>query len=449
MRPETHYAKSADGYVGYQVFGDAPRDVLFVSSWANNLDAMWDDPSCAHYFHRLSRIGRVICFDKRGSGISDPVPLDSLPTLEEWMDDALLALDAAHSRQAVIVGDTEGGLMAMLLAATHPERAQALALVNSFARWRRAADYPIGMPDAAYDKLVTRYEEHWGQDPDMLDLTAPSISTDPRMRQWFTRNQRLAMPPGAAARMYRWVLNLDVRAILPAISVPTRILHRRANRHYRLAAGEYLAKHIPGATLVELPGADCYPFHTPQCDIVLDEIQEFLTGVRVDTPAERELATVVFTDIVGSTDVAAKIGDARWLAMRTAHDALVRRNLAAFRGREIERSGDGFLATFDGPVRAVNFATRIRNEVRALGLEIRAGVHTGEIERRPTEIGGIAINLAFRVLALAGPGEVLATGTVSDLVVGAGIPFEDRGTRTLKGIPGSWRLCAVGGAVPV
>ncbi len=447
MRPDTRYAKSADGYVGYQVFGDATRDILFVPSWATNLDAMWDDPSCAHYFERLSRIGRVICFDKRGSGISDPVALDSLPTLEEWMDDALLALDAAGSRETVIVGDTEGGPMAMLLAATYPDRARALILVNSFARWRRAADYPIGMPDASYEKLVASYEEHWGQDPAMLAVTAPSIAADQRMRQWFTRNQRLAMPPGAAARMYRWVLNVDVRSILPSISVPTRILHRRSNSHYRLASGQYLAKHIPGATLVELPGADCYPFHTPQCDVVLDEIQEFVTGVRVDTPAERELATVVFTDIVGSTDVAAKIGDSRWLAVRTAHDALVRRNLAAFRGREIERTGDGFLATFDGPVRAVNFASRIRNEVRALGLEIRAGVHTGEIERRPTEIGGIAVSLASRVLALAAPGEILVTGTVTDLVVGADIPFEDRGIQALKGIPGTWRLCAVGGIV--
>jgi class 3 adenylate cyclase/pimeloyl-ACP methyl ester carboxylesterase len=443
MRPETRYAKSGDGYVAYQVFGNPSRDILFVPSWATNLDAMWDEPSCAHYFERLSRIGRVICFDKRGSGVSDPVPLAALPALEEWMDDALLALDAAGSRQAAIVGDTEGGPMAMLLAATHPERVHGLVLVNSFARWARAADYPIGMPEATLEVLVSRYQEHWGQNADMLEMTAPSIAADPRMREWFTRFQRLAMPPGAATRMYRWVLNLDVRSVLPAISAPTRVLHRSGNRHYRLEFGRFLAEHIPEAQLIELPGADCFPFHTPPSDAVLDEIQEFLTGVRTGTTAERELATVVFTDIAGSTGLAAKIGDARWLALRAAHDALVRRNLAAFRGREIERTGDGFLATFDGPVRAVHFATRIRNEVRSLGLELRAGVHTGEVERRAAEIGGMAVNIASRVLAQARPREVLVTGTVTDLVIGSGIQFEDRGVTELKGVPGAWRLFQV------
>ena len=444
-RPETRYAKSAGGYVAWQVFGDAPRDILFVPNWSTNIDAMWDEPSCAHYFRRLSKIGRVICFDKRGTGVSDPVPLDALPTLEAWMDDALLVLDAAGSRKVAVVGDTEGGPMAMLLAATFPDRVYALVLVNSFARWRRAADYPIGMPDATVDKLVSLYERHWGQDPAILPLTAPGIAGDPRMREWFLRHQRLAMPPGASARMYEWIVNLDGRAILPAISVPTRILHRRDNRHYRLEFGQYLAEHIPGATLVELPGTDCYPFHTSQCDSVLDEIQEFLTGIRAGTPAERELATVMFTDIVGSTDLAAQIGDARWLEVRAAHDILVRRQLAAFRGREIERTGDGFLATFDGPVRAVHCAVRIRDEVRSLGIEIRAGLHTGEIERRNLEIGGLAVNLAARVLSLARPAEVLVSGTVSDLVIGAGIGFEERGTEALKGIPGTWRLFGVTG----
>lgn len=443
MRPETRYAKSAGGYVAWQAFGEGPRDILFVPSWATNIDAMWDEPSCAYYFRRLSQIGRVICFDKRGTGVSDPVPLTELPTLEQWMDDAVLALDAAGSRQAVVIGDAEGGPMAVMLAATFPDRVSALVLVNTFARWRRAADYPIGMPDATVEKLLSLYEQHWGQDPGMLALTAPSIAANAHMREWFMRIQRLAMPPGAAARMYRWVLNLDVRSILPAISVPTLVLHRRENRHYRLESGKYLEKHIRGARLVELPGADCFPFHTPQCGPVLDEIQEFLTGVRAGSPAERELATVLFTDIVGSTDRAAEIGDARWLEVRSAHDAIVRRNLAAFRGREIERTGDGFLATFDGPARAVQCATRIRNEIRSLGLEIRAGVHTGEIERRSQEIGGIAVHLASRVLALATPGEVLVSGTVTDLVVGAGIGFEERGVETLKGIPGTWRLFRV------
>ena len=442
-RPATRYAHSAGGYVAWQSFGEAKRDILFVSSWATNIDAMWDEPSCALFFKRLSKIGRVICFDKRGTGVSDPVPLTALPTLEEWMDDALLSLDAAGSPSAVVIGDTEGGPMAMLLAATFPDRVSALILVNTFARWRRAPDYPIGMPDATLDKLIALYEQHWGQDPAMLALTAPSIAADPHMQEWFMRMQRLAMPPGAATRMYRWVLNLDVRSILAAISVPVLVLQRIDNRHYRAEFGGYLAKQIPGARLVELPGADCFPLHTAEGGPLLDEIQEFLTGARPAPPAERELATILFTDIVGSTDRVAAIGDSRWLEVRSAHDAIVRRNLGIYRGREIERTGDGFLATFDGPARAVHCAVRVRDEVKLLGLDVRAGLHTGEIERRPAEIGGIAVHLASRVLSLARQGEIMVSGTVADLVIGADITFEDCGTRNLKGIPGNWRILRV------
>ena len=443
MRPETRYARAGGGYVAYQVFGDGPRDLLFVTSWSQNLDAMWDEPALAAYFQRLSRVGRVICFDKRGSGVSDPVPLTSLPTLEEWMDDAVAAMDAAGSEQAAIIGDAEGGPMAVLLAATVPDRALALILVNSFARWRRAPDYPIGMPDAAPEKLLTGYEKHWGQNADMLALTAPSVAADPRIREWFIRYQRLSMPPGAATQMYRWVTALDVRSILSSISVPTLVLHRAESAHYRLTFGRYLAEHIPGSRLVVLPGADCYPFHVGDSNLVLDEIQEFLTGVREGGPAERELATVLFTDIVGSTDLAADIGDARWLDLRDAHDEVVRRNLAAYRGQEVKTTGDGFLATFDGPARAVHCAVRIRDAVRSLGMEVRAGLHTGEIERRNGDIGGLAVHLASRVMSTAGAGEVLVSGTVRDMVVGAGIGFEDRGARTLKGVPGTWQLLRV------
>ena len=290
-RPTTHYADSGSGYVAWQAFGKGPRDILFVSSWASNIDALWDEPSCALFFERLSKSGRVILFDKRGTGVSDPVPLAALPTLEEWMDDAVLALDAAGSRSAAVIGDTEGGLMATLLAATFPGRVTALVLTNAFPRWRRGPDYPIGMPDATFDKLLSRYEQHWGQDAAMLALTAPSVANNPHMQEWFLRIQRFAMPPGAATRMYRWVLNLDIRSILPAISVPALVLYRRDNRHYRAEFGRYLAGAIPGAQGFELPGADCFPFHTPESSAVLDRIQEFLTGASPVTPAERELAT--------------------------------------------------------------------------------------------------------------------------------------------------------------
>lgn len=446
MRPETRYAKSPDGYVAYQVFGDAPRDILFVPSWATNLDAMWDEPSCAHYFERLSRFGRVICFDKRGTGVSDPVPLATLPTLEEWMDDALLALDAAGSRQASIIGDTEGGPMAMLLAATHPERMDRLVLVNTFARWSRAPDYPIGMPAETVERLLSRYEQHWGQDARMLEMTAPGIAADPRMREWFTRMQRLAMPPGAATRMYRWVLSLDVRSALPAISVPTQVLHRRDNRHYRFEFGRHLAEHIPGARFVELPGADCFPFHTPAGDAVLAEIQEFLTGVRTDTPAERELSTVVFTDIVGSTRELAEVGDKRFKAVLDVHDRTTLSCAERFRGNVVRTTGDGALLTFDGPARALRFVLALRQELEMQGIDIRAGVHAGEIEVRGNDLTGLAVHIGARVMEACPPGQVVCSRTVKDLVAGAGLMFEDLGTRTLKGVPDDWQLFAVSAA---
>lgn len=375
MRPATSYVRSAGGYVAHQVIGQGPPDILFVTSWATNLDAMWEDPSLTHFFRRLARLGRVICFDKRGSGVSDPVPLAALPTLEVWMDDALVTLDAVGSRQAVVIGDTEGGPMAMLLAATYPDRVSQLVLLNTFARWRRAPDFPVGMPDATCDRLVAAYERSWGQDPDMLRRTAPSLVGDARAEEWFTRYQRLAMPPGAATQMYRWVTRLDVRAVLPAISAPTLVLHRRANDHYRAGHGRYLAEHVPGARLVELPGADCFPFYTAASAQVLEEIAAFVTGARQDVPTERELATVLFTDIVGSTELASRLGDARWLDLRAAHDELVRRHLATYGGREVATTGDGFLATFDGPARAVRCATAVRDAVRTLGMEILSLIH--------------------------------------------------------------------------
>ena len=443
MRPATRYVKSAGGYVAYQVIGDGPRDLVFVTNWSTNLDAMWEEPALAHFFHRLARIGRVICFDKRGTGVSDPVPLTALPTLEEWMDDARVVLDAVGSRRAVVLGDTEGGPMAMLFAATYPDRVSELVLLNTFARWRRAADYPIGMPDDTVVKLVERYERHWGQLPAMLALTAPGLAGDTRAEEWFLRYQRMSMPPGAATQMYRWVTLLDVRPVLPSISMPTLVLHRRDNNHYRLAFGQYLAEHIDGARLVVLPGADCYPFYSADDDVVLHEIQEFLTGPHEELHARRELATVLFTDIVASTDLAARMGDERWLELRSTHDEIVRRNLAAFRGKEVATTGDGFLATFDGPARAVQCTARIRSAIEPFRLQIRAGLHTGEIELLKGDIGGIAVHLAARIMSLAGPSEILVSGTVSDLVIGSGIGFVDRGRHALKGVPGAWQLYQV------
>ncbi|MGB3561902.1 MAG: adenylate/guanylate cyclase domain-containing protein [Thermoanaerobaculia bacterium] len=443
-QPETQYARSDEGwYVAYQVFGEGPLDILFIPNWMSNLDVMWEEPSLARYLDRLASFGRVICFDKRGSGVSDPVPLAALPTVDQWMDDARVVLDAVGSERAAIIGDGEGGLMAMVFAATYPERLSALVLVNAFARWMRDDDYPVGMPAATVEKLNRLYEQYWGVSADMLQLTAPSVADDPRFRKWFVRYQRLSMPRGAASTMYRWVTQVDVRKVLPSIRVPSLIVHRTENRHHRIGFGRFLAEQIAEARYVELPGSDSYPFHAGEFGLVLDEIQEFLTGVREAPAPDRILATVLFTDIVASTERAAEMGDERWLDLRQAHHRLVRDYLERFRGREIETAGDGFLATFDGPTRAVTCAAAIGEAVRSLGVELRVGLHTGEVELRGDEIGGMAVNIAARVTAAADEGGVLVTQTVKDLIVGSGIELTARGSHELKGVPGEWPLFEV------
>jgi class 3 adenylate cyclase len=358
------------------------------------------------------------------------------------MDDAREVLDAAGSDRPVLIGDTEGGLMAMLFAATYPGRTASLVLLNSYARFLREADYPVGLPATSMPKLIANYEGAWGTG-DILDVTAPSVAGDPRFREWFARYQRLSMPPGAAVSMYSWVITLDLRPVLKVISVPTIVLHRRDNRHYRIGFGRYLGESIPGARFVEIPGADCYPFHAGDAHLVLGEIEEFLTGTRSGQASERILATVLFTDIVGSTDLAGRLGDKPWRETLERHDDLVRSWLAQYRGREIQHTGDGFLALFDGPGRAIRCATAISHEVKGLGLEVRAGLHTGEVEIRGAEIAGIAVHIAARVTSAAGGGEVLVSRTVRDLVAGSGIAFEDRGEHSLKGVAEPWQLYSV------
>ncbi len=303
--PATKYAPSEGGYVAYQVFGSGSLNLVFVGSWVTNVDAMWEEPRMAAYLERLGSFARVVCFDKRGAGVSDPVPLASLPRLEEWMDDVGSVMDAAGMDQAALLGDTEGGPMAMMFAATHPERVPALVLVNTFARWRRADDYAIGMPDETWERLIDRYEQNWGVTSEILGLTAPTLAHDPAFARWFIRYQRLGMSRGAATAMYRWVTNLDVRSILPTIRVPTLVLHRADARHYRAPFGRYLAEHIPEAKYVELPGADTFPFNAGDFMPLLDEVEEFLTGAKARPVLNRQLATVLMTDIVGSTSIAA------------------------------------------------------------------------------------------------------------------------------------------------
>jgi class 3 adenylate cyclase len=385
----------------------------------------------------------VICFDKRGSGVADPVPLTQLPSLENWMDDTRAVMEAAGSERAALIGDAEGGPMAMLYAATYPDRVQSLVLINSFARMVRDENYPIGLREEAIPSLRDSYERTWGT-PAFLDTLTPGVAGDERFRSWFARYMRLSMPPGASTAMF-WdgVVRFDVRAILPSIRVPTLIVQRADARWHRVGYGRYLAEHIPGSKYVELPGADTVPFHAGDFDPILDEVEEFLTGARPRPIADRILATVMFTDIVGSTERVAGIGDDRWLSLRDQHDRLVRRSLDRFRGREVNTTGDGFLATFDGPARAVSSAVEITQDVGRLGIEIRAGLHTGEVELLGNDIGGIAVHIAQRVMAAASPGRILVSRTVKDLVVGSGIEFAERGSRELKGVPGEWRLFAV------
>jgi class 3 adenylate cyclase/pimeloyl-ACP methyl ester carboxylesterase len=444
-RVETRYVRLPEGaYVAYQLFGAGRRSLVFITSWLQNLDAMWDEPSLAAYLERLGSFSRVVCFDKRGHGVSDPVPLTALPTMEQWMDDATAVMDAVGIAEAALVGDTEGGPMAALLAATHPDRVTALVLVNSFARWRRADDYPIGMPEPTAAKLVERYEQHWGVTAEILDLAAPSVAGDPRFRAWFTRYQRLSMSRGAATAMYRWVTQIDVRSVLGSIRVPTLVLQRSGARHHRAAFGRYLAEQIPGARYVELPGVDTSPFHAGDPAPLLDELEEFLTGTRARAVRDRrQLATILFTDIVGSTRLAAERGDAAWTELIHRHDDVVRTELARHRGRELSHTGDGFLALFDGPARGVICAARIAAALRELGISVRAGLHTGEVELVDGGARGLAVHLAARVAAAAGEGVILTSGTVRDLVIGSGIEFADRGEHELRGVPGGWRLYSV------
>ncbi len=438
--PETRYAKSEGGYIAYQVFGKGPPTCLFVTGWLQNLDAMWDEQSVARYFRRLGSFSQVICFDKRGSGVSDPVPINAIPTIEQWMDDGRTALDAAGLERVAVIGDTEGGPMAIMTAATFPERVSALVLINSFARWRRDEDYPVGMPETTAEKMVERYEQHWGVTSEVLGLTAPSVAHDAAFRRWFLKYQRLSMPRGAATALYRWVTMLDVRAVLPLIRVPTLVIHRASNPHYRAAFGRYLADSIPDARYVELPGTDAFPFNAGNFEPILDEVERFLTGTRAEPTLDRMLATILFTDIVGSTSMVADKGDVAWLDVLNRHDEVVRQHLVRYRGREVSYTGDGFMAIFDGPARAATCAARLVAALGEIGVTVRVGLHTGEVELNGDQVAGLAVHIAARVMAAAPEGGVLASGTVRDLVMGSGIEFSSVGDQQLKGLPGSWSL---------
>jgi len=440
-RPETRYAKSGDLNIAYQVVGDGPRDLIYVPGWISNVELNWEEPALAHVLERLSSFSRLILFDKRGTGLSDPVPQDRLPTLEERMDDVRAVLDAVESKQTAVFGFSEGGLMSVLFAATYPERTTALVLFGVFAKRLWSPDYPWAPKPDDREREIAELERNWSERMD-LDQLVPS--EDDAFKARLATYFRRSASPGAAAALMRMNTQLDVRDELPAVHAPTLVLHRTDDRDASVEEGRWIAARIPGATFVELPG-DAHTLWAGNTDEVVDEIEEFLTGVRRGPEPNRVLATVLFTDIVGSTEQATKLGDWRWRQLLGRHHELVREQLERFHGREVDTAGDGFLATFDGPARAIRCASAIETGIRALGLEVRAGVHTGECELFGDTVAGLAVHTGARVASLAGPGEVLVSQTVKDLVAGSGIEFEDRGSHELKGVPGEWRVYAVSG----
>jgi class 3 adenylate cyclase len=444
MGEEVRYANSGGAYVAYQVIGEGSRDLLVVMEGFISVDMMDDEPRLARCMARLGSFARLIRFDRRGIGLSDPVSPSTPPTLEQWVEDAIAVLDAVESERAIVFASAEASSVGLLLAATHPDRVQSVVVVNGFARALVDVDYPEGLPRDALTQFVdwTVAPSDDG-DSDFLLVVAPSVANDPGFRQWWEEAGRRGASPGTARALLRVAMESDVRAVLPAIRIPTLVAHFRDDPLVPVRAGRYIADHVPGAHWVEIPGADDYWWASDSADVVLAEVEEFVTGVLGTPPENRVLSTVLFTDIVSSTERAIDLGDHRWRDMLDSHDKAVRRQLARFRGNEVNTTGDGFLATFDGPARAVECACAIRDAARQLGVEVRSGVHTGEIELRGDDIAGVAVHIAARVAALAEPSTVWVSRTVTDLVTGSGIRFTDRGNRDLKGVPGTWDLYAV------
>ncbi|MEP6752352.1 MAG: adenylate/guanylate cyclase domain-containing protein [Candidatus Dormiibacterota bacterium] len=441
MRPTTRYAKSGDYSIAYQIVGDAPLDLVLVPGFVSHVEHAWEDPEFARFLDRLASFSRLILFDKRGTGLSDRVPVQKLPTLEQRMDDVRAVMDAAGSEKAALFGVSEGGPMSMLFATTYPERVQALVLYGTYAKRVRDADYPWAPTMEEHLENLDVVQREWGG-PSQVQAWAPSVVDDDRFRRWWGQYLRLGASPAAARAVLEMTLEIDVRDILSAIRVPTLILHRTGDRRIDVGGSRYMAERIPNARLVELPGID-HLVWVGDSDAIVDEMEEFLTGTRHSAEPTRVLATVLFTDMVESTSRAVRLGDARWRTLISDHDRLVRNELSRFRGREIDRRGDGFLAIFDGPARAISCALSIVDRAHELGIQVRAGLHTGELDRIESGIAGIAVHIGARVMSLAGPDEVLVSSTVRDLVAGSGLTFSDKGTYELKGVPGSWRILRV------
>lgn len=436
MQPKTQYVRSGDVHVAYQVVGQGPLDIVYVPGWLSHVELAWELPDLVLGFERLASFARLILFDKRGTGMSDRVPNDRLPTLEERMDDVRAVMDAVGSERAVVFGASEGGNMSILFAATYPQRTVALCTFGCYAKRIWSPDYPWAPTPEERQLTYEAIERDWAAG---FETTAPSLDPE-RLAQLLTYYRRCASP-GAALALMKMNTQIDVREVLPTIRVPTLVMHRTGDRDAKIDEGRFLARHIPGARFVEVQGVD-HSWWTQDRDAIIDEIEELLTGTKPAREADRVLATVLITDIVGATQAVVNRGDRPWLDLLKRHHILVRKELARFRGREVNTVGDSFIAIFDGPARAVRCACNIRDAVTQLGIEVRAGLHTGEIELVGDDIGGIAVHIGARVAAAAQPSEVLVSSTVRDLVAGSAIAFVDRGVRVLKGVPGERQLFA-------
>jgi class 3 adenylate cyclase/pimeloyl-ACP methyl ester carboxylesterase len=438
MFSETRYALNGDLRVAYRASREGERDIVFVPNWFNSCEILPELPSLQGWIEAMSSLGRLIFFDQPGTGGSDPVTPNALPTLEQWADSITAVLDDLGSDEAVLIASVDGALApAALCAATHPSRTTALVVLECYAY--PLVERPHGSTN---EELVATWIAAWGTG-EWQHLINPDMPWNEEIRAAWAREERMAASPGTLALIMPLITELDVRAVLPNVRVPTLVLQHADDQIIPPVMGKYIADHISGAKYVELPGRNMWHFVEPDWRDSFQEIAEFLTGQQADVADDRVLATVLFTDIVDSTRRAADMGDRHWRALLDAHDAVVRAQLARFRGREVNTSGDGFLAMFDGPQRAIRCAMAIRDAVQALGIQVRAGLHTGECEIRGEDIGGIAVHIGARVSALAGPSDVLVSSTLRDLVIGSGIEFEDRGAHELKGVPGEWRVFAV------
>jgi class 3 adenylate cyclase len=443
LPPETHYARSPEGAVAYQVFGEGPTDLVFITQWGTNVDTIWEEPSAARYFDRLASFARVIVFDKRGTGVSDPIPLDDMPPVDRWMEDIHTVMNAAGSERAVIVGDTEGGSLAIVFAATYPQRTHSLVLINAIARSFHGTEYPIGYLPHEQTRILEMFVAQHGTTGRVIDFTAPSWANDARIRNWWAKFQRSTMPPMVVEASIAWQQRVDVTSVLKAISVPTLVIHRSDNTYHKVEFGRWIADRIEGSEWIELEGADSLPFHAGPFGEILDHVEAFVTGERAHAPIERRLATVLFTDVVGSTELAAKLGDEAWLDILSEINRISDRLIERFGGTRIDSTGDGCVATFDSPANAVTTARMILEDVSQFDVDMRAGLHTGEITVLDDDIGGIGVHIASRVMSHSPDGGIAVSSTVKDLTVGSPIAYTPLGTFTLKGVPDDWALYSV------